>query len=927
MANIVINEISQNYTYNIGSSTYATVALPMTSCWGPGYADAEADGLATEEDIEKLVWNRFPANQDGLESFLSTYRGPISNFRLVQDYSYYQALTLLTAGYDVLTCRLSAGKQAHIDFDIVPEMHAEITPYERAINRANIISRSSSDSLLKGISVAGKTISGDIPTGGSSIDDAPELQIDVPYKTKETQIIAEIAPTAKLQYALKPDVSDVKEITTEIQADDVYPQVKQYGFATTKSKGDEVLSVKDCGDDTFYIIFNEKIGNHNKYLIDIDTDDHKYSTLFKGQKTHTKCYWRFGDSKDKTQIDFVDEEPAADFIGDWPKDDFKHGSNKQVKISVYEYTDADDTKYPVQLRQVYGLDGNTFRDIKIDLKDSDTDITLSAPVAAAAVEETWEYAIDIDATKEADETCWLKITKGDKSQVYKVVVNVLPVPAKQLHVYAKYPGSFGNKLRIVLQKVTHYNRWNIIVYVIDDSGVQQAVENLTFVMELDNSTETILHLDELDSNFITLKADPGIKDTVDFVGEAKRLVGGSDFNAGDDAGNAEALMTRAIALAKSRYQASGIDAEEIDNIDYILDLTRIRSELTAEEDDQRALALLIKEWCYTSAYQVFDTLEDKLAYNPARIMVPGWDDQDFMFINNDDTSRDIRTVSPLHAKLMEVAYFSRCATAYLDIPRSLSRAYVYDDSETNPGYAQRLSRIQSETTNFDLNTAYYPSHSALFAPWGRYNYAGVSKQYQASPSFLALMIERAMILNQTSQYEWQLPTTRRHNLRIGKLDYNISKKYLDVWQSLEGVGINCITNIPELGVSIWGNSTLFEVPPATYQALANLSTRKLVNAVEDLSYKCGISITFNYNNDQAYNAFYAGLTPLLDSMRNAGAIEDYYLRMSEDVNGLDSVNANSVIGKIYLVIDGVINDISIDLIALPPQTDLDQYRS
>ena len=42
---------------------------------------------------------------------------------------------------------------------------------------------------------------------------------------------------------------------------------------------------------------------------------------------------------------------------------------------------------------------------------------------------------------------------------------------------------------------------------------------------------------------------------------------------------------------------------------------------------------------------------------------------------------------------------------------------------------------------------------------------------------------------------------------------------------------------------------------------------------------------------------------------------------------LDNVNANSVIGKIYLVIDGVINDITIDLIALPSQTDLNEYRA
>ena len=149
---------------------------------------------------------------------------------------------------------------------------------------------------------------------------------------------------------------------------------------------------------------------------------------------------------------------------------------------------------------------------------------------------------------------------------------------------------------------------------------------------------------------------------------------------------------------------------------------------------------------------------------------------------------------------------------------------------------------------------------------------------------------------------------------------------LDEWQSLEGVGVNVVIILPDLGTTIWGNSTLYEVPPATYQALANLSTRYLVNAIEDTVYRAGINITFRYNNEEAYNSFYAGVTPLLDTMVNCGAIIDYYVRMSADINGLDQVNANTVIGKIYITVPGVVNDIIVDLIALPPNVDLDQYR-
>ena len=60
-------------------------------------------------------------------------------------------------------------------------------------------------------------------------------------------------------------------------------------------------------------------------------------------------------------------------------------------------------------------------------------------------------------------------------------------------------------------------------------------------------------------------------------------------------------------------------------------------------------------------------------------------------------------------------------------------------------------------------------------------------------------------------------------------------------------------------------------------------------------------------------------------MKNAGAIVDYKIKMSADINGVDSVNANTVIGKIYLTVNGVIEDINVDLIALPSSVDLSTY--
>lgn len=544
-------------------------------------------------------------------------------------------------------------------------------------------------------------------------------------------------------------------------------------------------------------------------------------------------------------------------------------------------------------------------------------------------------------------------------------------PAKTLKIYAKYPGTFGNNLRVRLVKsprqLTHpetgdkFYYWNLITYVVDNAGVQSSVENLIFVLELEHSTDNIPHISEVESAFLKIDSSeiatvsdnegeftPGEgSDPTTNANDDIRLAGGTDRADLSEWSIEEIMKTgKAVAggdaipsvyqMANSRFNPPGTTDK---GSQYLSAIEACETELTREGDKANAEMYYFREWCYNAAMSVFDLLKDKLSYNMQAIILPGWDDQDITDMTGELMTEPMKDVSPLHLKMMEVAYYSRCACAHIDIPRSCLRKFVYAvDGENGEscgdvlppgtiGYAQLLSRTVPDNASYDVNTSLYNTHAALFAPWRKYTYVGMGRQADAPPAFLALMIHRAQLLNQTLQYFWALPTNRKQSLKIGKAQYATPGKILKAWQNIEGVGVNVITEIPDVGTTIWGNSTLFEVPPATYQALANLSTRYLVNAVEDIAYRCGIAITFQYNNNQAYNKFYAGVTPTLDTMKNVGAIDDYHIEMAADINGLDHVNANTVIGKIYLVVNGVINDIVIDLIALPPGVDLDQYRS
>lgn len=669
MSQIVINEISDNYTYNIGNTSYATVAMPITSCWGPGFFDPQtviSDNQAKELqdkidlELEEVVWRRYPATQDGLESFVSDYRGPAANYRMAKDYSYYMAVTLLTAGYDVLVCRLCPG-------------NAATTP-----------------------SIAIKNASGEV--------------------------------------------------------------------------------VNDC----------------------------------------------------------------------------------------------------------------------------------------------------------------------------------------TLHMTAKYPGTFGNQLICSLYKPTNRSYWALVTYVKDASGVKTAVENLTFVFDPKNSTESIPYVEDVESQFVNIVATGNLKDTYKFEVNGVDTKKGVEFASGSDRAYVSGSDTIPMVIKEAAQNAlvrfhnsratDNVTIQDVDNYKYMQQLKAdagisgqpangVYPEGTAEsatvKDMEMAENIRYREWLFRYVLNVYELLKDKLAYNPNRVIAPGWDDTDIAaiggaFENTADDTESMDCISPIHLKLMDVAYHSRCATAYLDIPKSLPRKLVYDDSEVHKGYAQMLSTYEPDNTAFDVNGSLYQTHSALFAPWAQYKYVGTSKYNVAPPSFLALMIQRSMILNQSLQYEWIMPSDRSHNVNIAKLDYTVPKKVMDVWQPEDengGVGVNVITNIPGMGVTLWGNSTLFNNPPVTYNALRNLSTRHLVCALEDVIYKAGIRITFQYNNQNAYSLFHASCVGLLDTMRNCGAIEDYYVTMNHDLDALGMVKANSVVGKVVIVPTGVVSKITVDLIALPPGSDLTPYIS
>lgn len=723
MAQIVINEVSQNYTFNVNAAAYATVALPITASWGPAYLDPESVyGSDSNDNIDAMMdstqWYRFSATQEGMESFLSTFRGPASNFRIAKDYSYQQAITLLSAGYDVLVCRVCPGAQAGGAYTI-----------------------------------DGKTFSIKAKYAGS-------------FGNNLRLTLSKVAQGSWNYWSLVTYISDSSGGMTA--AENLVFVFDSTNPAYTDGDVPHVSELESA-----YLVFNAP-----SYISDAAAFSTTSITLAGGSDVYTKATDPYGAIVDDAQ-----------------------GKNGNVHLISTKY-------YALTLRQPDNWSGHQ------------TDYFTCTSTGTTTL--TWDKAAVTGTPDWAPNTYYKEFDSADA--------------------------------------IASANATAVISAGRDLAGIRYNVTN----------------------------SDANITSEGYFKG-----------------------MHVGIATEQNAYWQqwnTGIGG-----------------------DAATASALVHMEWCYNAAFLVYQLLKDKLNYNPQRIISPGWDDMNLgaLSTGTEFTSTTMKTIAPLHEAIMDAAFFSRCATGYIDIPKSVPRSLVYNASTSTPGYAQMLSRHTQDNAYYQslalANLSIYSTHSALFTCWTQYRMVGMNKMTTASPGFVALLIQRAEILNQASQYEWALPVDRKHNLAIGKMDYTVPEKLRQVWQKLEGVGVNILTFIPDYNINIWGNSTLFEVPPATYQALANLSTRFLVNAIEDVVYRVGIGITWQYNNEQAYSAFYAGVSPILDTMKQLGAIDGYKMQISADIDSTAHVNANTIIGKIWLVVNGVINDIYVDLIALPQGTSLESF--
>lgn len=944
MADIIINEISQNYSYVIGDESFATVALPITAQWGPGYFEPatmgiSGDGRAEKKvtELEDVVWQRFSANQAGIEAFVSMYRGPANNYRLAKDYSYQMAMTLLSAGYDVLVCRLNPGtyaqgivlrdtsKDTSISKESVSFADGVATLANPAIAEGTVVLKVTDSTnttttyvdnrkgqFLKGSSVlSGVAINYD--TGKITVDSTPDVVADELISceiTSNTVEVIVLEPVDGAEYEYSNDNGanwQASSKFTGLLADE------NYGI---------LVRIKDAEDVFDSIIVRTQVESIAEGTV-VANYDHAYE--YSGK--------------------FILSAKYVGSFGNRLLCTLKKMRNRNCWNLIVYIIDSTGVKYSVE-NKTFTFEIENSSDSVLHLEEIESDyINIEVEGVIKDGATFTEDANNISFSGGADRPSDTAINFA--SDASYSITPILDENGEQ-----EADGETGrDKYRALMEDETVFLRTGVVQLGHKDvvPGTVQYMVNGNVYADVPSSPSgggeisqgTIaVKVDDTHTHTVTINYKAGTISSSDRKGQKDSIT----YNYGDVVYREDLLLDDAITYAKRRYDivmhvnnasynSCTLEQKDeiLDNALYITALNNLKN--YGAPDLAVASTRRYQEWLYTEVQDVYDLLLDRLSYAPNRVISPGWDDQDILELTPDAELTRFEEMSPLHYRLMYVAYYARCTTAYIDVPKSLKRKYVYNGSlESNEfGYVQMLARYEPTSEDLSIDGTLYPTHSALFGPWGTYKYVGTNKYCPANPGFLALIIQKSMLKNQAVQYEWIQPSNRQCSVNIGKMAYTVPQKTLDLWQPEPdqdgGCGVNAIGDIPSVGLSIWGDSTLYENPPAVYQALRNLSTRLLVNALKNQAYKVGLSITWNYNNETAYSKFHVGMTPLCDAMRNAGAIEDYYIRMQADLDKIGQVKANSCIGKIYLVPVGTIQRITVDLIALPPGTDLAAYTA
>lgn len=192
-----------------------------------------------------------------------------------------------------------------------------------------------------------------------------------------------------------------------------------------------------------------------------------------------------------------------------------------------------------------------------------------------------------------------------------------------------------------------------------------------------------------------------------------------------------------------------------------------------------------------------------------------------------------------------------------------------------------------ESTGIDSNyaTTYWPWVQLADPNTGKYSYQ--------SPTFMAV---RAIAYTDNVANPWNAPAGSNRGLAgptVVRADIKLKKQDRD---TLYQGRVNPIATFIQEGVVVWGQKTLQSKP----SALDRINVRRLLLQVRRLVAAASQALVFEQNDQTLRDQFLAKVEPILLQIKNQRGLTAFKVVMDESNNTNETIDRNTLVGKIQL---------------------------
>lgn len=179
-------------------------------------------------------------------------------------------------------------------------------------------------------------------------------------------------------------------------------------------------------------------------------------------------------------------------------------------------------------------------------------------------------------------------------------------------------------------------------------------------------------------------------------------------------------------------------------------------------------------------------------------------------------------------------------------------------------------------------------------------------QIPASSSIAGLMAETDRVAA-----PWFSPAGTRRGALLGvtSIDYNPNKTNRDV---LYKAGVNPVSNLPGIGVILFGDKTALSRP----SAFDRINVRRLFLTLERAIERAAKNVLFEFNDEFTRAEFVNIIEPVLRDVKGRRGITDFRIVADETVNTPAVVDRNEFIANIFIKPARSINFITLNFVAV-----------